>query len=111
MGRGDWQLTDVTGQRFGRLVVLHRVKGGAGARWMCRCDCGNEKAILGASLRAGRSRSCGCYCAETRSVLRKKHEGTKGGKAAPTYRVWKNMRQRCGNPNNPRYGDYAGRGI
>jgi len=27
------------------------------------------------------------------------------------YGVWKNMKQRCTNPNNPRYVDYGGRGI
>jgi hypothetical protein len=27
------------------------------------------------------------------------------------YRAWNSMRQRCGNPNNPRYKDYGGRGI
>ena len=27
------------------------------------------------------------------------------------YSIWINMRQRCLNPNNPRYGDYGGRGI
>jgi len=29
----------------------------------------------------------------------------------PEYRVWKNMVQRCCNPNNERYIDYGGRGI
>lgn len=27
------------------------------------------------------------------------------------YRIWANMRQRCTNPNNPRYKDYGARGI
>lgn len=30
---------------------------------------------------------------------------------SPTYIVWVNMRQRCGNPNSPRYANYGGRGI
>lgn len=29
----------------------------------------------------------------------------------PLYRLWKHMRSRCNNPNNPRYSDYGGRGI
>lgn len=33
------------------------------------------------------------------------HHGT------PTYEVWKGMRQRCSNPNQPAYPDYGGRGI
>ena len=35
----------------------------------------------------------------------------KYGKPSPTYISWKNMRQRCQNPNHPDYKDYGGRGI
>lgn len=31
--------------------------------------------------------------------------------AHPLYRRWLNIRQRCGNPNHPRYADWGGRGI
>jgi len=27
------------------------------------------------------------------------------------WNIWENLRQRCGNPNHPRYEDYGGRGI
>lgn len=53
---------DITGQRFGRWLVLSR----AGARnagdlfWLCRCDCGTEREVAGYSLRKADSRSCGC---------------------------------------------------
>lgn len=54
---------DITGQRFGRLEVLYR--NGSNkynqAVWHCRCDCGNEKDIVGSALRNGRIISCGCY--------------------------------------------------
>lgn len=57
---------DLTGQRFERLTVLHRAPNhGAVVMWMCRCDCGMEKAIEGHSLRAGLTRSCGCLVHET----------------------------------------------
>ena len=29
----------------------------------------------------------------------------------PLYGVWKSLRQRCNNPNDPRYKDYGGRGV
>lgn len=33
---------DLTGMRFGRLVVLKRSPdAGKGVKWICRCDCGN----------------------------------------------------------------------
>ncbi len=35
----------------------------------------------------------------------------KYSKPSPTYISWRNMRQRCQNPNHPDYEDYGGRGI
>jgi hypothetical protein len=49
------------GQRFGRLVVLHRVLNIAyHATWECRCDCGRQTKAAGTDLRLGRTKSCGC---------------------------------------------------
>src|SRR6266446_860350 len=55
---------DLTGQTFVHLKVL--ASAGCGPpddrawRWLCLCDCGIEKVISGASLRAGNATSCGC---------------------------------------------------
>ncbi len=53
---------DLTGQRFGKITVIKRVANDKDnhAYFLCRCDCGNEKIILGRSLRNGSTRSCGC---------------------------------------------------
>ena len=57
---------DLTGQRFGKLTVINRVddyvytNGNKKAQWLCRCDCGKEKVIIGDSLKAGHTKSCGC---------------------------------------------------
>lgn len=52
---------DIIGKRFGKLVVLKRVDNiGKRIAYLCRCDCGNEKIIVGESLREGKSHSCGC---------------------------------------------------
>lgn len=54
---------DLTGQRFGRLVVekLSDKKGATRAMyWDCLCDCGGTKTARGTSLRAGKVNSCGC---------------------------------------------------
>ena len=53
---------DLTGQRYGKLVVIQP---GASAfdgskQWDCECDCGNLKTIRTNSLRSGVTRSCGC---------------------------------------------------
>lgn len=53
---------DETGNRHGRWTVLSRVgnsKKGV-ARWLCQCDCGTKRAVLGIHLRNGSSKSCGC---------------------------------------------------
>lgn len=59
---------DLTGQRFGRLVVLEldpepyqAPSGKPARRWKCRCDCGTELTVLQNALTgANGTRSCGC---------------------------------------------------
>ena len=61
------KLKDLTGQRFGKLVVLERAPNqGRYVCWKCKCDCGNEYITRAASLSSGRTRSCGCLYKETR---------------------------------------------
>lgn len=66
---------DITGQRFGKLTVMYQAgdfvndEGKHIAMWHCQCDCGNEKDILGTSLRYGATRSCGCIQKEKASQL------------------------------------------
>lgn len=54
---------DLTGKRFGNLVVIgqdserdrfNRIK------WICKCNCGNVISVIGQSLRTGNTKSCGC---------------------------------------------------
>ena len=40
-----------------------------------------------------------------------KHGHISDGKPTKTYRAWRNMRNRCNNPNFKQRKDYAGRGI
>lgn len=65
---------DLTGQRFGRLVVISpsaiRFKTKQKMTWWrCRCDCGEETITGGAYLMAGKTKSCGCLRRETSSKL------------------------------------------
>ena len=56
---------DLTGQRFGRLVVQREAESKHNeATWLCRCDCGNEVIVTGYKLRHGHTQSCGCLRAE-----------------------------------------------
>ena len=54
------RLIDVTGQRFGSVLVLRRSGASGGqALWLCSCDCGREFRVSSSPLRHGSTRSCG----------------------------------------------------
>lgn len=59
--RGGRKIIDETGNRYGRLTVLHRdgTKSNSAA-WLCSCICGSKVTISGWKLRYGKSKSCGC---------------------------------------------------
>ena len=50
------------GEKFGMLTVMGQAPSTAkGQRcWICRCDCGKEKIVLGSNLKRGTTVSCGC---------------------------------------------------
>lgn len=87
MGR----LIDLTGQRFGRLVVLERAGSdkNKSALWFCRCDCGKEKVINSKSLRNGSTRSCGCLHQEL-PAIRLNLAGQRFGRLVAIERVGSN---------------------
>lgn len=54
---------DLTGQRFGRLIVVGQSEtrpDRRGARWACQCDCGGCRVVSSDTLKRGQSHSCGC---------------------------------------------------
>lgn len=56
----------LVGQTFGRLTVLERAERpigvkGKDAYWQCQCTCGKTLAVMGKSLKNGKTKSCGCY--------------------------------------------------
>lgn len=66
---------DLTGKRFGRLVVLRdsgkRGKDGT-ILWHCKCDCGNTTNARKGNLIAGTTKSCGCLKKEVISMQKTK---------------------------------------
>jgi len=65
------QINNLIGKKIGRLLVVNQSTSNnrGRARWLCRCDCGNEKIILGDHLtrRDGKGvLSCGCLQRENR---------------------------------------------
>ncbi len=105
------RLRDLTGVRFGRLVVTGLAEmRGAWSWWNAICDCGTAKLAKGASLIAGSVRSCGCLARET-SAKTAKSRSTHGASYSAEYRIWRGMKSRCYNPNGPKWMLYGGRGI
>lgn len=53
---------DLTGKRFGRLVVVEYDHSNTynASYWRCICDCGGEKIVRGTALTSGITTSCGC---------------------------------------------------
>lgn len=71
---------NLTGQRFGKWLVLKRVHQNKITRnffWECLCDCGNKKTVIGSRLVNGCSTSCGCYNLDIHSG--ENHWNWKGG--------------------------------
>ena len=53
---------DLSGQKFGRLLVLSfvgRTNTGI-SKFLCRCDCGKEKVVSSGNMKSGSVYSCGC---------------------------------------------------
>lgn len=97
-------MTDLTGQRFGRLIVVECVTNvGDRARCYARCDCGTMVFVRYSSLICGDTKSCGCYYRER--LLR--HGKTRTSE----YHAWRGIRARCYRSTHKQFGDYGGRGI
>lgn len=70
---------DLTGQRFGRWMVIAKSK--ERGKCICKCDCGAVKAVSKQSLKNGDSVSCGCYKKEfTSALMTKDLSGKRFGK-------------------------------
>lgn len=85
-------LTDLTNQRFGRLLVIYETEPDRyrHSMWFCQCDCGEVTITRGYRLLEGRAVSCGCArrdpeirrAARLKTPARRRHEiAVMGGEA------------------------------
>lgn len=103
------RLQEQPGDRFGRWTLIEPGERNKHNKptWLCRCECGVERAVIQESLRQGKSVSCGCFNRERVEASVTKH----GLSRTPEYVAWKGMVQRCYNKSNPKYPNWGGRGI
>lgn len=59
---------DLTGKRFGRLIVKEMLWEFHPTKCKCLCDCGNECVVIGTQLTYGKTQSCGCLHREITSI-------------------------------------------
>lgn len=102
---------DLTGQRFGRLVVLNECGTDKYGNyiWKCQCDCGNITTAASGNLRRGHTQSCGCLWEDTVPGANK--FDCVFDSNSRLYKIWVHIKERCGNPNNRDYEHYGKRGI
>lgn len=101
---------NLIGKTFGRLTVTEFV----GVKnyktyWKCLCTCGNTTILAGSTLTSTHTISCGCRKKETEqeNCFKVKH----GKKGTRIYHTWRDMKDRCLNPNRNGFENYGGRGI
>ena len=72
----DRETIDITGNRYGNLIVIGRGENTANGstRWWCQCDCGSDPVLVTKSnLISGGTVSCGCYHRKNAHDLLKKY--------------------------------------
>lgn len=100
---------DLEGRRFGKYLVLGLV-GRKPTKWLCRCDCGNERSVKPQSLLEGQAQSCGCRRLEWIVGVGKKN-ATHGLSKTPESEAFWGAKKRCENPKAKGFERYGGRGI
>lgn len=110
-------LIDLTGNRYGRLLVLRREGtrrspcGSTKVLWRCLCDCGNETVVAGSELKTGKTKSCGCYHKETIAEIGRSSRKHGDSQNSRLYTIWSGIIQRCQYPKHVEFYRYGGRGI
>lgn len=99
------KVIDLTGKRFGKLVVIEQsdLRKNNHIVWVCKCDCGNEYLVRGNSLRNGTTKHCGCD--------RHKYLQNSDQNKIRLRGIWRGMKDRCYNRNHRQYKNWGGRGI
>ena len=99
---------DLLGKEYGKWKVIGRIEKtiSGQAFWMCKCECGTERAVRAGLLTRGASTNCGCVNGKPRV-----QGPMRGQSKEPENGAYRQMHQRCENPNAAKYHHYGARGI
>lgn len=92
------------GDKFGKWLVLKKIKISSQIKNVCKCECNIESIISNIDLVKGKSTRCNsCY----------KRDGNPSHNKSKTstYRIWQSLKYRCLNPKSKDYEYYGARGI
>lgn len=103
------RLIDMTGNTYGRLVVVCRTTGSTVGHtyWKCKCECGNVCIVDAYKLRKGITKSCGC----SKVQYEKEAHTTHGLSHTRLHNIWMCMIKRCSTNGKTVVDGYGGRGI
>jgi hypothetical protein len=102
---------DLMGQKFNWLTVIDWIVEGTRGKWLCKCDCGNERLVRSNELTTGHITSCGCQKSNSISKSTIKMKTTHGKSRSKIHTTWKHIKGRCLNEKDGSYKNYGGRGI
>ena len=103
------KFVDLTGKKFGRLIVVREdgYNKHMNRKWLCQCECGNYCSLTTSTLNSGHTQSCGCL---HKDLLRERLT-THGGTHDKLYNTWWDMKRRCEKSYDKNYDIYGGQGI
>lgn len=101
--------SDLIGLIRGKLKIIRfsGVKNGH-TYWVAKCNCGNEKVVLGCDFKRGKA---GLKCSQCHLEDKRKRATKHGETNSQFYRIWHAMKNRIDNLNYKGFDNYSGRGI
>jgi hypothetical protein len=102
------------GEKYGRLTVVECAGSVKGNRtYRCDCECGRIVVVTGKALRAGHTKSCGCYKSDVKAEWARTSgwQSRHGLSRHPNYTLWQGVHRRCEDPGNKSYQHYGAKGI
>lgn len=97
--------TDESGNKYWKLTLVNLDHKDKYFRpyYLCECDCGNKTVARLDLIKRGHIKSCGC--------LHYSPNKSHGKTGTRLYVVWRQMRNRCNNPNCDVYKYYGGSNV